>query len=445
MNTPICDFVRQYSQKNSIRLHMPGHKGKSFLGFENADITEIAGADSLYEADGIISESEKNASNIFGCKTLYSTEGSSLLIRAMLNLVCLYAKEKGTEPLVFAGRNVHKSFLSAAVLLDFDIEWLYPDEQDSYLSCNITAESLNKKLSESATLPTCVYLTSPDYLGNVLDIKSLSEVCKKHGVLLVVDNAHGAYLKFLPESLHPIDLGADMCCDSAHKTLPVLTGGAYLHISDNAPENFYKNAKSALALFGSTSPSYLILQSLDYANKYLHSTFRNELNDFLKQVSELKNRLRDNGYTLIEKEPLKITVDSKKYGYTGKEIASILSAENIECEFSDNDFVVLMLTPILGKSELEFFEKVMLSIPQKTEILIKAPEICQPQKVMSLRDAAMSEREILPLQECLNRTLAISGIGCPPAVPIITGGEKIDEKCMEAFEYYSIKECTVTK
>ena len=86
-----------------------------------------------------------------------------------------------------------------------------------------------------------------------------------------------------------------------------------------------------------------------------------------------------------------------------------------------------------------------MDISNRAEILIKAPEICHPQKVMSRRDAAMSERETLPLQEGLNRTLAISGIGCPPAVPIITGGEKIDKKCMEAFEYYSIKECTVTK
>lgn len=445
MNTPICDFVKQYSQKNTLRLHMPGHKGQSFLGYESADITEISGADSLYEADGIIRESEENASVIFGCKTLYSTEGSSLLIRSMLYLACLYAKEKGTEPLIFAARNVHKSFLSAAVLLDFGIEWLYPDEQESYLSCNITADKLDKVLKEAETLPTAVYITSPDYLGNIADIRALSDICKKYGVLLLVDNAHGAYLRFLPESQHPVDLGADMCCDSAHKTLPVLTGGAYLHIANNAPECFYNNAKNALSLFGSTSPSYLILQSLDNANIYLHNKFRSELEQFLVQVAELKKIIKNSGYVSVEKEPLKITLNTKKYGYTGKDFAFILSENNIECEFADEDFVVLMLTPCLGVKSLDTIRDILLSVPQKAEITTKPPKIIRPQKVMSVRCAALSPRETLPLSECIGRTLAISETGCPPAVPIVAGGELIDEKSVEVFQYYSINKCTVTK
>ena len=96
MNTPICDFVRSYADSRQLRLHMPGHKGASFLGMEHLDITEIDGADSLYEADGIIAQSEANASQLFGCKTLYSTEGSSQCIRAMLYLVLAFALPYGT-------------------------------------------------------------------------------------------------------------------------------------------------------------------------------------------------------------------------------------------------------------------------------------------------------------------------------------------------------------
>ena len=259
MNTPICDFVRRYAESSMVRMHMPGHKGTGPLGCEALDITEIHGADSLYEAEGIIAESEKNASRLFGCPTFYSTEGSSQCIRAMLYLVTLYARQQGiSRPLIAAGRNVHKTFLSAAALLDLDVQWLYPDADNSYLSCDITEETLESFLSCSDRLPAAIYVTSPDYLGNMLDLSKLSNLCHRHGVLLLVDNAHGAYLKFLPGSQHPMDQGVDLCCDSAHKTLPVLTGGAYLHIAVNAPGLFAEQAKSALALFGSTSPSYLI-------------------------------------------------------------------------------------------------------------------------------------------------------------------------------------------
>ena len=112
MKTPICDFIENYKNSDTVRAHMPGHKGRGLLGFEGLDITEIPGADSLYEANGIIYESEQNASGLFGVHTFYSTEGSSLCIRAMLHL-CTIAKEK---PLIFAARNAHRSFLSAAAL-----------------------------------------------------------------------------------------------------------------------------------------------------------------------------------------------------------------------------------------------------------------------------------------------------------------------------------------
>ena len=300
METPICDFVRRYAQSEALRLHMPGHKGCGFLGIEHLDITEIDGADSLYEAAGIIRLSEQNASALFGCGTFYSTEGSSQCIRAMLYLAMLEAKRRGQRPRIAAARNVHKTFLSAAALLDLDVLWLYPKEPDSYLSCKLDAQTLEEALSAADPTPTAVYLTSPDYLGNLADIRALSRVCHRHGALLLVDNAHGAYLRFLEPSRHPIDLGADLCYDSAHKTLPVLTGGAYLHISPRAPDDLTGQSKNALALFGSTSPSYLILQSLDLANAYLSQEYPELLRAFLPKVEMLKQRLSAHGYRLME-------------------------------------------------------------------------------------------------------------------------------------------------
>lgn len=444
MKTPVCDFVNEYVQKNSVRLHMPGHKGLGLLGFENRDITEISGADSLYEADGIIKSSENNASELFGCDTFYSTEGSSQCIRAMVYLACLYAKSIGKKPIIAAGRNAHKTFLSACSLTDADVIWLCNKNGGSYLSCEITAEDIEESLLSANEMPVAVYLTSPDYLGNMPDIKSIAAVCKKHNVLLLVDNAHGAYLEFLPESMHPIKLGADLCCDSAHKTLPVLTGGAYLHVSPDSADIFSDKVKSALALFGSTSPSYLILQSLDIANKYIYDGYREKLAEFVKSVDILKSKLVENGYSLCGNEPLKITIRTKEYGYYGFEIAEMLEKENIFCEFSDRDFIVFMLTPE-SVNDIQKLENALLSIAKKETIPEKPPVFSLPKKATEIRNAVFSEYETIPANESEGRILAAANVSCPPAVPIVVCGEKIDKKAMECFEYYGIKEVNVIK
>ena len=340
MNTPIFDFVQNYVKKDGVRLHMPGHKGEKHIGAEPFDITEIQGADSLYHASGIIEESEKNASKIFGANTFYSTEGSSLCISTMVYLAVQYATEKGSKPLILAGRNAHKSFVNALALTGGDVSWLYPKNTDNYLSCDIDENSVEKGIIENN--PVAVYITSPDYLGNILDIESIAKVCKKHGVLLLVDNAHGSYLKFLDKSLHPIDLGADMCADSAHKTLFALTGGAYLHIEKGL--DFSVNIKSAMSLFSSTSPSYLTLSSLDITNLRLISDFKSRLKSIIIKLNALKEKLLSTGFLLVGNEPLKLTINTKKYGYFGQEINIILRTKNIECEYFDNDVIVMMFS-----------------------------------------------------------------------------------------------------
>ncbi len=444
MKTPICDFVRRYAQSDALRLHMPGHKGVPLLGMEALDITEIEGADSLYQADGIIRESEENAGALFGCKTYYATEGSSQCIRAMLYLILLRARETGRPPLVWAGRNAHKTFLSAAALLDFAVEWLYPAPQESYLSCRPDAAALDALLCQTAQLPAAVYLTSPDYLGGMADLAAIAAVCRRHGVLLAVDNAHGAYLRFLPVSLHPMDLGTDLCCDSAHKTLPVLTGGAYLHLSDAMAARYADAARPALALFGSTSPSYLILQSLDAANRYLE-TYPERLGAFAGQTERLKARLREKGYTLLTGETLKITLSAKPYGYTGGELAGALRQSGIVCEFSDPDFVVMMLTPEVGEAGLVRLERALLALPPRPAIAQHPPAFTRPERAMSIRAAMLLPSRSMPVSQSLGQVLAAPSVGCPPAVPIVVCGERIDAAALRCFAYYGIQTCMVVQ
>lgn len=442
MNTPICDFVKKYAESEPTRLHMPGHKGEALLGIEHLDITEICGADSLYEPSGIIAESENNASTLFGCRTLYSTEGSSQCIRAMLYLILLYAKRSGKKPLIACGRNAHKTFITAAGLLDIDIDWLYSEKNVGYLSCELTPEGIDAYLKNASEKPVAVYLTSPDYLGSIADIRGISEVCHRHGVLLAVDNAHGAYLRFLPESLFPIDLGADICCDSAHKTLPVLTGGAYLHLSAEFDLAVGEQGKNALAIFGSTSPSYLILQSLDAANCVLED-LPSRLAKLIPEIEAFKERISALGFSLYGNEPLKITISAKSYGYTGDQLVECLRAKNIEAEFSDPDHLTLMLST--DAEVLIRLEKALSDVPKKTPISAEPPIFKTAKRVMTVRDAMLSDAEVLPTEECIGRVLAVPTVGCPPAVPILVCGEEIDGHAISCFNYYGIRSCCVVR
>ena len=423
---------------------MPGHKGNAFLGMEHLDITEIQGADSLYEAEGIIAKSEANASALFGCRTFYSTEGSSQCIRAMLYLLSLYAKQQGRKTLVAAGRNAHKAFLTAAALVDVDVRWLYPSNPVSYLSCDLTPEELEEYLQNAQEKPVAVYLTSPDYLGMVADIGSIAEVCHRHGVLLAVDNAHGAYLRFLPQSMHPIDLGADICCDSAHKTLPVLTGGAYLHLSAEMDKAVGEQAKNALMLFGSTSPSYLILQSLDAANQYLDN-YPEQLRTLIPELDAFKVRLCQQGYSLYGREALKLTIQAKPYGYTGNQLAELLRQMKIEPEFADPDYVVLMLSAETDGETLSQIEQALCRIPPQPPIKEDSPAFVPGELVLTIREAVFACSELLPVEQCLGRILAVPTVGCPPAVPILVCGERINRHAIACFAYYGIDHCFVIK
>ena len=436
MDTPIYDFARDYAAKNALRLHMPGHKGLGQLGVEALDLTEIAGADSLYEAAGIIAKSEENASKLFGCPTFYSCEGASLAVRAMAAL----ATGQGRSRVIAAARNVHKSFVYAAALLGLEVLWL-EGAGESHLSCRLEPAQVARALDAAPKKPAALYVTSPDYLGHMADLAALSKVCHDRGMLLLVDNAHGAYLKFLPKSLHPMDLGADLCCDSAHKTLPVLTGGAYLHIASKH-EDFLPEAKGAMALFGSTSPSYLILESLDLANRALAEGFPSQLAQQAERLAALKRRLAAHGFALYGQEPMKLTLCPKAYGYLGTELAQYLEARNMVCEFADPDFLVLMFAP---KTPLAALEEALLALPRRRPVKAAPPALPLPPVRMSIRAAMFAPRETVPVSEAVGRILADVQVGCPPAVPIAVCGEELTPAAVESFRYYGIRSVGVVR
>ena len=437
MNTPVADFVQRYAKAGTARLHMPGHKGRCFLGCEPWDITEVHGADALYEAEGILAESEQNAAALFGSqRTCYSTEGSSQCIRAMLYLA---VAASGSHTVV-AARNVHRAFVSAAALLDLEIRWLWPEESRSLCGCPISPAQLEETLHSLPEPPAAVYLTSPDYLGGMAQIPALAQVCHQHGTLLLVDNAHGAYLRFLQPSLHPLDLGADLCCDSAHKTLPVLTGGAYLHLSPTAPAQLAPLAKSALGLFGSTSPSYLTLASLDLCNRYLAEGYPQRLAEAVERLAELRERLTAAGWRVEPSDPLRVTVAAPR-GVTGQELAGQLRRQGVECEYADRDFLVLMATPENTPEELAQAAAALGQCPGEAN----PPQLplARGERACSIRQAAFAPRETVDAAHSLGRVCGLPTVGCPPAIPIAVSGERITPEALALFAYYGIEQVEV--
>ncbi len=428
--TPILDFVKKYAEGSNTRFHMPGHKGNGILGVERYDITEIYGADSLFEADGIIAESEKNLTSIYNSRaSFYSAEGSSLCIRAMVFLAMQYADGKKK---ILAGRNAHKSLLSALALCDADADWLYGD---NLYSCNITPGTLDEKLTSDEYF--AVYITSPDYLGNTVHIKSLSEVCHKHGVPLLVDNAHGAYLKFTGQ--HPVDNGADMCCDSAHKTLSCLTGSAYLHVSDTALHPYENDAKRALSLFASTSPSYLILASMDKMNEAMLCGYEKRVAKATSLVAELKTNLSHMGFEFSGREALKINIKPKQAGFLGTELARLLEGQGINPEFADDDNLVLMFSAENDEKDFERVTRFFSSLEKRKALTQAPPEPPMLKRVMSPRQAFFAKQERIPVEKAVGRILASPCVYCPPAIPIAVCGELLDDKAVECFKYYGIE------
>ena len=438
MNTPIADFIRNYAASGTTRLHMPGHKGVGELGCEHLDITEVHGADALYEAEGIIAQSEANATALFGSRrTVFSTEGSSQCIRAMLYLA-LTNRPAGAKPVVVAARNVHKAFVYACALLDLDVVWLAPEgDARSLCSCRITADTLEHTLSAMDAPPCAVYLTSPDYLGGQADIAALAEVCHSHGTVLAVDNAHGAYLHFLPRPCHPLDLGADICCDSAHKTLNVLTGGAYLHISKSAPFGFAENAKIAMALFGSTSPSYLIMASLDLCNARLAGGFSTELERCVDKLDAMRCQLRENGWQVENTDPLRVTINAP-FGVTGTQLADRLRGHGVECEYADPEYLVLMATPDNTSEDLS---RVVGALGINTAPAAVRPPlpVALGEKACSIRAALFAPHKTIPASEGLGRICASPTVACPPAIPIAVSGEVIGQQAMALFHHYGVE------
>lgn len=426
VNTPVHNFLLKYSQLGAVRCHMPGGKGLD----SPLDITEIDGADSLYESAGIIRESEKNAAELFGAgDTLYSCSGSTLAIQTMLAAV---------QPItgrsrIALGRYCHKSAASACGLLGLDITWLYPD---SFLGTVISPEAVEAAIDGETG---AVFLNSVDYYGGTADIAAIAEVCREKNVLLLVDNAHGAYRVFTEN--HPITLGADMTADSAHKTLPALTGAAYLHLKNPAHRDL---CKRQMSLFGTSSPSYLIMDSLDLCNAFITEKSGRAEEAFGK-TRELKKTLKRLGYVLYDSDPMRVTVDAAAYGYSGFSLAEELRRRGAECEMCDERYTVLLFSVVQPGADFERLTRIFTDIPQKPPVRVEPHEILHPKKAMGVREALFSPHETVDIRRAAGKICGEIFSPCPPCVPLVTPGEVIDKSCVRELLRYGAEKIGIVK
>ena len=419
---PLYEALQSAVRTGRSRFHTPGHGGDGclfpFPDVAAFDMTEIEGLDALYEASGPILCAEELAARFFGAqRTLLSSGGCTLCIQTMLAL----ALQPGEQ--VLMARNSHRAAIHTAALLDLQPVWVWPQEG------RILPSDVENLLERN---PSCraVYITSPDYYGRISDIAALSAVCRTKGIPLLVDNAHGTHLGLVPGGRHPLQEGAAMTACSAHKTLPVLTAGAWLNI---AQKDYVQRAKQVMAVFGSTSPSYPILASLDLARAWCEEEGKAAFATLYNRVKEIEEFACQVGMPPMDglRDNVRITLQVGKIGLTGVFAADILRRYGVEPEFVDEANIVLIPSVFSTQEDFQRLQRAIAQFPQR------APRKEQerlmsfhPESVMSLRSAVFSHTESIDVENAPGRIAAQAVCPCPPGIPITMPGERVtDEIC----------------
>ncbi|CZT55267.1 Arginine decarboxylase [Eubacteriaceae bacterium CHKCI005] len=441
---PLVRALREHLSLGRISFHTPGHKGLPSpldgLGdLKRLDLTELPDTDSLYEADGPIAQAMELAAGFFHAKrTLFSSGGCTLCIQAMLYLAA------PTGGKVIFGRTLHRSAVNAMALLDITPVWVLPrPDAGSGLPGRIHPDDVEDALLRHPDAKA-VYVTSPDYYGTRSDIASLAAVCRRRGVLLLVDNAHGAHFSLLTPDIHPLHLGADACADSAHKTLPVLTGGAWLQLGQRMPA---EGALDAMALFGSTSPSYPIMASLDLCRSWMQEKGNAAFSQLQGQVEEVKKRAEGLGIPSPKGpvDPVRLAFNTLAVGVDGRRAAEHLRLYGIEPEMSDKGWVVLLPSPFHEKRHLQRLMDALTALPHGTEQseAYFAPTL--PEAVERPRAAVLGPSQWVDVEQCVGRVAAQAACPCPPGVPLVMPGEKIDQRVQLELIHSGIRRLKVVK
>lgn len=425
---------------------MPGHKIGKGIPYEFLkdlhllDMTEIPGLDNLHFPEGVIKEAQELAAKVFGADyTSFLVNGSTCGVHAAILGLC-----KPGDRLIVS-RDCHKSVIGAMMLASVTPIYITPEYDSLFGVSSLLLPSAVEQALKNNPDAVGVVVTRPNYYGLCSDIRAISDVVHSYNKILIVDEAHGAHLKFSSKlPCCALDADADVCIQSAHKTLPALTQGAYLHIKGNRVD--VDKVKFVLRLIQTSSPSYILMTFLDVARAVMEKYGEELIEKLLREIDSFEKMLCSNtGYKLLSAQPLlsgfvdktRIVINVKNTGKPGFFIEKILRSQfNIQVEMSDMNNIVCISTVADGMKEFESLYNALKEIEKQFNKSSKIPDINL--KKVNISSQAVSLGNIM---ECQYRKVNLEeSVGkvsrgiitpYPPGVPVICPGEIITQEAVQ--------------
>lgn len=451
---PLLEGVLKYNDEKNSLFCMPGNKGgrgflrdnlgKAFYEKLGAlDITEVEPLDNLHHPEGIIREAEELLTTLYKSKKSYflvngSTSGN---ISSIFTLCCDNDK-------IIVERNCHRSIFNGIILRKLKPIYIKNKLHPMLgTTLSVDEEDLMQMLKKNKDAKAII-ITYPNYYGVCCNLKKIIDEAHKLGVKVIVDSAHGAHFGIndnLPKSA--IELGADIVITSAHKTIPSLTQGSYIHASegvDLSKLEFYISA------FTTTSPSYLIMSSLDYGRYYLERYGKADYENLIIMCKKYRDKINKiKGFHILSSNDIEnMEIDNTKYviilekGYSGHALLNYLRNKKIQCEMSDERVVVLILSPFIEEAEMERLYRALKECDLE-KLYYKFNADMEEEKYLEIPESILSPNEAMELnKEKINYLLCegrISGsaiVPYPPGVPILMPGERISKKSIVIIEDY---------
>ena len=426
---------------------MPGHKLSKGIPYEltqdilKLDITEIYGSDNLHCPEGIIRDAQQLAAQAFGAEhTFFLVNGSTCGVQAALLSVCQ------RDDVVLVSRDAHKSFLAALILSGARPVFIKPRFDENFcISAEVSVDDIKKALDEHPEAKA-VFLTRPNYYGICCDIQQISNLVHDKGKILIVDEAHGAHLGFcdqLPQST--IKQGADICIQSAHKTLPALTQSAYMHV--RGPRIDMGKLRFNLAMLQTSSPSYILMAFLDIAREIMQKEGGPRLDNLVGNLTIFINDLHSNTSLCaltqdalprdVENDITRLVINTRSSGLTGYEAEKLLRKSfNTYIEMSDSQNIVLISTiadDVISFSKLytamrEIDRQGRYNMPLKKQ---KINTLHIPRVIMTPCETYYAKKETIRLYDSCGRVCAGVITPYPPGIPILYPGEVFEEHTIE--------------